>query len=224
MKYAKRVLAMLSSCLLAALCVTALAAAPAHAEGNWRVEGSNITENVDFEGEKDSSLYSFLVPSLKFELIFETFEIDNGVLSGEGKGTAKLLFTDGKLATLVPTLTLLPKCEVGDLLFNIKFSLFLHNGKTYMYVEPAQGNLLTTTTYSETCAITEINEVTGSFVLESVGGSFEEEAVKHLVRQAPAELFPKKEMFFGENKMSLDGSWWMKLKGKWGGQTWSGLG
>ncbi len=222
MNYAKRTLAMLSSCLLAAFCTVAFAAAPAQAAGNWRVEGKNIAEKVEFEGEKDSSSYPFLVPSLGIELVFENFSIDSGILSTEGKGTAKLLFTGGKLFSKGE---LVPSCPPGDLLFDLKMNLFLHNGKTYLHLEPASGTTMTITTYGEKCALLETNEVTGSMVLETVSESFEGEAVKHLVRQTTAGgLFSGKTMLFGEHPMNLDGSWWMKLKGKHAGQKWSGVG
>jgi hypothetical protein len=222
MNYARRLLAMFLPCLLATFSLAALGAAPAQAAGNWLLEGKSIEETMEVQGENDSSVYAFLVPSLNIELVFESFSIDNGVLSPGGEGTAELLFTKGKLYTTSPTLQLVKNCIVGDLNFKVKINLFLHSGATYALVTPAEGTTLTITTYKE-CPLSPKNVVTGSMVLEDPS-SFEQGLVKHLVQQAPAALFPGDTMLFGVNSMSLDGSWWMSLKGKNEGLKWSGVG
>jgi hypothetical protein len=224
MTYAKRLLSAFSLCLLSAVALMAFTAAPALAEGNWRVAGTPISETVQMEGEIDSETLGFLVPSLNFQLVFNKITYDTGSLLTGGESSVVFLLTEGAAYTMSPKKEL-PNCKPGDLTFKLKGSLFLHNGKTYEYLVPAEkGAPLTVTTYSEGCSVGEEVEVRGSIVLESVGGSFEEEAVKHLVRQAPSELFPGKTPTFGVQPMSLSGSWWTMLKGKWGGLKWSGLG
>jgi hypothetical protein len=217
MNRAKRPLAV-TVCLLAAMCAMGLSATSAFAD--WLIEGKTISETVEVEGEAETEL-AFLVPSLNFQLVFKTITYDKGALLKGGETSDVILFTKGTTYTMTPK-TELPKCLPGDLKFEVKGSLLLHNGKVYERLVPAkEGAPLTTTTYAEGCAITEKNTVTGNLVLEDAAGSFGTEAVTHLVRQASAALFPE-QMKFGTNAMNLDGSWVLKLKGKEAGKKWSG--
>jgi len=222
MKHAKHLLAAVIPCVVASLCLLAMAAPAAQAEGNWKIEGKNLTEKVEIEGEIDKGPYSFLLPDLGFSLVFESFSIDNGVLSTEGKGTAELLFTKGKVIEEKSGKEV-TSCKPGNLTFKVKSTLFLHGGKTYDLLQPAEGTVLTVTTYEEGCVLGAENFVTGAIVLEDAGGGFEAEAVKHLVQQAPDALFPGLTMKFGTHPVHLDGSWWMALKGKNSGKKWSGI-
>ncbi len=221
MNRAKRLLA-ISTCLLAAVCIAGFSATSALAEGNWFVEGKAISESVEIEAEGDGGEFAFLVPGLNFQLVFKTITYDKGTLLKGGESSDVILFTNGITYTISPKKEL-PTCKPGDLIFEVKGSLFLHGGKTYERLVPAkEGGPLTITTYSEGCAITEENKVTGNLVLEDSSGSLGKEAISHLVRQAPAALFPE-QMKFGTNAMNLDGSWVLKLKGKEGGKPWSGV-
>jgi len=225
MNYAKRVSAVFLPCLLATFCIAALGATSAQAEGNWLLEGTSIKESMGFEGEKDSASYQFLVPKLNLELVFTEFSIDKGVLGTGGEGTEELLFTKGQVYQISP-LELMP-CGVGNLTFKVKTKLFLHKGKTYDLLSPAENGILTETTYWDEgggCPLGKKNNVTGSLVLEDPKVGFEEGAVTHLVQQAPAALFPEHAMLFGTNSMTLDGSWTMMLNGKNKGLKWSGIG
>jgi hypothetical protein len=224
MNLANRVLGTLSSCLVMALCL-ALCAASAQAEGNYFVEGKKVTEKVGIEGVKEEKVaYGFLLPKLNFELVFDTFTTDNGSISTEGKGNIDLLLTKGKVWLMKPLQ--LTACVPGNLTFKLKSTLFLHEGTTYMLLEPAEGTTMTITTYDEECALGEENPVTGSIVVEDASKSFGTEKIEHLVLQAPAGLFPEHQLLFGGAKdtLSMDGSWTLKLNGKEGGKKWSAVG
>ncbi len=223
MNQAKRLLAEFSSCLLVAACAVAFAAAPAQAEGNWLVNGKSfVSLNPSLSWLPDQGLYTFLVPNLNLELVFHGFIVYESTLTSEGHGTAKFEFTEGEVNTISPLKPI--ACEVGNLLFKVKSNLFLHEGKTYNVLTPAEGKTLTVTKYGgKSCVLTEKNNVTGAMVLEDPEG-LEKEAIKHLVRQAPAGLFPELEMLFGASKMSLDANWWQQLAGAHEGLKWSGVG
>lgn len=220
MIYAKHWLAVLSSCLLAALCLTALTAASAQAEGNWLVEGKKLEGLVPSVNWKaDSGFYAFLLPNLNLELVFEEFKFNGGTLTAGGKGTAEFVFAKGKVNTISP-LEEITSCTVGDLTFKATTNLFLHNGKTYNAL-----TVNTITTYGgEGCPLAKKNTVSGTVVLEDPEGNFEKEAVQHLIRILPNGLFPELKMFFGANLLTVDGSWVLSLTGAHEGLAWSGIG
>lgn len=221
MNRAKRPLAILA-CLLVAACVAGLSAASAFAEGNWLIEGKAISETAEVEGGAETEL-AFLVPGLNFQLVFKKIVYDKGTLLKGGESSDVILFTEGTTYTMSPKKEEIPSCTPGNLVFEVKGSLFLHNGKTYeRLVAAKEGAPLTITTYSKGCPITEENVVTGKLILEDVTGSLGAEATTHLVLQAPSALFPE-QMKFGTNAMNLDGSWVLKLKGKEAGKKWSGV-
>jgi hypothetical protein len=220
MTRAKRLLA-IPLCLLAALAVGGFGATSAFAEGNWLIEGTPISESVPFEGENDGTEFAFLLPGLNFQLVFKKITYDEASLLKGGESSEVFLFTEGAVYTISPKV-LQKNCTPGDLTFDVKGKLFLHNNKTYERLEALPGKPLTITTYPPTCILGEENQVTGTLVLEDSTGSFSSLATSHLVRQAPAALFPN-QMKFGENNMNLDGSWTLKLKGKEGGKAWSGV-
>ena len=115
-------------------------------------------------------------------------------------------------------------CTISPLDFKAKGSLFLHNGKTYERLTPAEGTTFTFAEYSEECPIGEKNPVTGSLVLEDPKGELGTEAGNHLVQQAPDALFPELRMLFGNNSLTLDGSWVVELAGEKSGHKWSAVG
>lgn len=223
MNGARRLLAILSSCLLAALGMAALGAVSAQAEGNYFVEGKKVFEAVEVTAEKDTGPYSFLLPKLNMALVFEDVSFDKSSLLANGESSYQILFTKGQLYTISP-LKVIGACTISPLNFKAKGSLFLHEGKTYEHLVPAEGTTLTVAKYSEECPVGEENPVTGSMVLEDASGEFGTENVSHLVRQAPDGLFPELKMQFGSNSMTLDGSWRVKLTGKESGKKWSAVG
>ena len=219
----QRLLAILSSCLLAALSMAALGAASAQAEGNYFVEGKKVFEAVEVTAEKDSGPYSFLLPKLNMALVFEDVSFDKSSLLANGESSYRILFTKGQLYTISP-FKVIASCTISPLDFKAKGTLFLHNSKTYERLTPAEGTTLAVAKYSEECPVGENNPVTGTLVLEDAKGEFGTETISHLVQQAPAALFPELTMEFAKNTMSLDGSWNVKLAGKEGGRKWSAVG
>jgi len=212
------------SCLLVVLALTMLTTASANAEGNWRIEGKNISESTTITGQGEG-VYAFLVPSRNVELVFQSFAMDEGFLLPNGTSYKVFLFTEGKVYTLSPALEEISSCKVGNLTFKVKGELVLHNGITYELLSPAEGTLLTTTTYSSGtgCPLPKTVPIPGSLVLEDPGG-LQSEAVSHLVEQTPGGLFPGHGMLFGTHPMELDGSFSLELTGEHKGQKWSGVG
>lgn len=104
--------------------------------------------------------------------------------------------------------------------------------KNYVLFEPSTGlsGTFTTLEFSELCALTETAEVTGQLVAECgqlVSGVFAlldcaQHKVTHLLRQAPAALFPEDGLTFGENAATLDGIAAITLAGKLAGSEWGG--
>lgn len=218
MNRAKRLLAT-TACLLATASVAGFGATSAFA--NWQIEGVTISESVEVEAESDGEEFGFLIPALNIQLVFKKLTYDKVSLVKSSATTSELfLLTEGSVYRISPK-ELIKNCTPGGLTFDTKGNLFLHNGKTYKRIEGLSGQPMTLTTYSPFCPLPEEVEVVGSIVLEDASGSFSNEAVSHLVRQAPESLFPG-QLFFGENKMSFDGRWIEKLKGKEAGKKWSG--
>jgi len=89
MKRMRQSLVAVVPCVIVGLCALAIAAPAAQAEGNWKIEGKNLAEKVEIEGEKDKGPYGFLIPDLGFSLVFETFAMDNGSITTR---TATALF------------------------------------------------------------------------------------------------------------------------------------
>jgi hypothetical protein len=218
MNHTKRLLAVLSSYLLAALCLTALAAATAQASGSWRIQGSEaLAKEESVTWGQDGGSYAFLLPTLNLQLVFKKLVSIGGKLQSEGKGIAEFKFTEGKVYTIKGELEELP-CIVGDLTFKAPTNLFLHNGKTYSTLQ-----VETITTYAKGtgCPLAHENKVVGTIALE---GNFEEESVEHLFKVAPTALFPEFKMSFGTNPLEVDGSWITSLSGAHKGQKWNGIG
>jgi hypothetical protein len=218
MKNARRLLAMLSSCLLVAACTVAFTAAAAQAEGNWFVKGKALEGLVpSVNWEADGGSYAFLLPALNLELVFKKFTLNSATLTPEGKGTVEFTLSEGKVNSISP-LEEVP-CTVGNLTFSGTTNLFLHNGKTYNALP-----VNTITTYGKGCILAEKNTVKGTVVLEDPEGNFEGETVNHLIRVAPAALFPTLKLLFGAQNVVMDGSWIMSLTGIHKGMSWSGIG
>lgn len=219
---AARQLGKLWACLLVCLCCVAVMAAPAQAEGKWLIEGKEAS-SATLLGEQDSELYAFLLPTLNLQLVFKKFTFESGELLAKGEALMKFSFKEGLVYT-IKTKTLVP-CEVGDLFFYVRGSLFLHEGETYELLKPAEGNVLTLTTYGgEECPLTAENPVMGTPVFEEPKGALDQEALSHLLLPASVELFKGSGMTFGGRPMTLDGSFTLSLGGKEAKKKWSGIG
>ena len=221
MRIARRLNALLAG-LLACICFAAVAAAPAQAEGNWLIEGKTAS-SADLTGKQDSELYAFLIPSLNFQLVFKKFTFESGELLSSGESLMKFSFEEGLVYTI--TNKKLVPCEVGNLKFFVRGSLFLHEGETYELLKPAEGSVLTLTTYGgESCPLGSENPVVGTPVFEEPGGALDKEGLSHLLLPASVSLFKGAAMTFGGHPMTLDGSFSLSLTGKEAGRKWSGVG
>ena len=109
--------------------------------------------------------------------------------------------------------------------------VILHSDKkNYVLFSPLTGQPFTTILFGAKCALVESSEVTGNLVAECghlVTGAFTQEdcathAVSHLLRQAPAALFPSDKLQFGELGATLDGIAAVELSGTHKGASWSG--
>jgi hypothetical protein len=210
----------------AALAVMGVAAGSAQATGNWRIEGVNVAAEKVVESEEDT-MFELLIPNLNLEVLCNAFKVDEGKILPTGGSLAKLSFRKCETFQASP-LVKLSACEPvnGEFSFLVKDLLILHNGRTYDLFSPdvqaGEEKPLGTIKFGEECAISSI-PIKGSFVMEDCNEPLENEAVRHLLQQAPASLFPNDVMHFGAGEVRLDGSLWLKLGGAEAGKKFSGL-
>jgi hypothetical protein len=209
--------------ILAALAVMGVAAGSAQAAGNWRIEGANITAEKTVESEEDTA-FELLVPSFNLEVLCNGFQLEEGKILPAGGSLARLSFRRCETFQASPLVKLGACTPVnGEFSFLVKDSLILHNGRTYDLFSPDEENKpLGTVKFGEECAVGSI-PIKGSFVMEDCNEPLENEAVRHLLQQAPAALFPTDVMRFGTGEVRLDGSMWLKLGGAEAGKKFSGL-
>lgn len=110
--------------------------------------------------------------------------------------------------------------------------IFLHEKtRNYVLFSPESGEVFTEIKFSLSCALTETNKVKGFLVAECgllngegkfVGNDCKEHMTSHLLKQAPAALFPNDKLKFGNASAELDGIAKVELAGKDAGQSWSG--
>jgi hypothetical protein len=197
--------------------------AAAYAEGNFRVEGKNITESKEIEVEKDTDFH-FLYTTKSGTKV--------KILCKDYSSTSSFLFVSGtfKLVLLYKT------CEVylnGELAngctpkgspeAKLKGGLILESGKTYGLVSPSEGTIFISFSLGEECAIGEKITVTGSAILEDCSGSFETEVVKRLVKFPPPFVADGVSVASAVSA-TIESSMWLKLKGPDTGKKWSALG
>lgn len=216
----------LASAVLAALAVMGMAAGSAQATGNWRIEGANVIAEKTVESEEDTT-FLLLIPTFNLEIKCNEFKVQEGKILASGGSLARLSF--GRCETFQASpLVKLGACTPvnGGFSFLVKDLLILHNGKTYDLFSPdvagEEIKPLGTIEFGEECAISSI-PIKGSFVMEDCNEPLENEAVRHLLQQAPASLFPSDVMRFGAGEVRLDGSFWLKLGGAEAGKKFSGL-
>lgn len=224
MKHAYR-FKVLAFASLAAFAVMGVVAGSAQA-GDWRIEGANIATEKTVESEEDT-MFELLIPSFNFEVLCNAFKVDEGKILPGGGSLAKLSFRQCESFQVSP-LVRLGACDPvnGEFSFLVKDSLIRHNNRTYDLFSPdvqaGEEKPLGTLGLGEECAVGPI-PIKGSFVMEDCNEPLENEAVRHLLQQAPAALFPNDVIRFGAREVRLDGSMWLKLGGAEAGKTFSGL-
>jgi hypothetical protein len=223
MKHAYR-FKLLAFAALAAFAVMGIAAGSAQA-GNWQIEGASIASEKTVESEEDTK-FDLLIPSFNFEVVCNAFKVGEGTILPAGGSLARLSFSQCESFQLSPLIRL-GACDPvnGEFSFLVKDTLILHNNRTYDLFSPdvqaGEEKPLGTIQLGEECAVGPI-PIKGSFVMEDCNEPLENEAVRHLLQQAPAALFPNDVMRFGAREARLDGSMWLKLGGAEAGKKFSG--
>jgi hypothetical protein len=203
----------------ALLFLLALGQSSARAEGNFKVEGVNITGTTALQSEVDGDA-KFLV-TVAFVTVAEVLCKKNMISEGSlfVGGTSLMTLEFAECTTFVKKAES-PACKaVEPIRLKAKGKLILNGGKTYELMEPDAGSSFGVLKFGEECALGTSMEIKGSFVFEDCSflGFLEVEAVKHLLSIAPSigtDVF---------GAVSLDFSLWFKLGGEKAGKKWSGL-
>jgi hypothetical protein len=196
----------------------------AGAQATWLVKGATLAAKADkaIEVLNHSAVLQLLVPAKSLGIDCKLLHSDDGLLnpaSGLGEVLGTLLFSE--CSTLQPVGTTVAKCKPKEPIeAKGKGNLILHNGETYLLLEPEEGNF-TRIDFSEECALPDTN-ISGSLVLEGLDKELKkgvdlllnEEAI-HLVQEAPASLFagqteggktlPKDGLLYGVSPATIDG-------------------
>src|SRR6476660_7554999 len=181
---------------LVLLALTAFMATAVAQAAEWRIEGKkletkeSVTGSVHVQG-------NFLVPAQKLEILCSTHIIEGAFILPNGEAEGSILLSNCKTWQNGKES---PGCKPIDPVFATGHARpILHNGLTYMLVEPPKGGVYATAMFNPAkCALPEENEVTGTAVgecinskLESGAKLCEEESAAHLGKMAPQALFPK---------------------------------
>jgi hypothetical protein len=235
MGHPKQRLKTLYPALLAGLCLAVFG--PTQAQANWRIAGGELTA-TEFVGVSIHTEGKLSVSTQKLEFLCATMESNVLTLvakSREAKGGVNFrnckTWQNGKES---------PACKpVEPIALSIKVHALLHIGSTYLlYGPPGPGEPFTTVMFNPAkCALTEENEVTGSFIAECLSKELksgaklcETEESKHLVQAVTPQLEEeinngqeeKDGLSFGENVAVLQGIWSAQLTGPNGaGKSWS---
>jgi hypothetical protein len=226
----------LGVCLVAALGLMGLMAAGAQA--TWLVNGATLAAKAGKAVEvlNHSAVITKLIPAKNLAIDCKLVHSDDGLLnpaSGVGEILGTLLLTE--CTTLQPIGTAVAKCKLKEPEeIKGKGNLFLHNGDTYILLEPEEG-IFTRVDFPEECALPDTN-IAGSIVLECLGPNLEKgkdlclkEEVTHLFQEAPSSLFagqteggvtlPKDGLLYGVSPLTIDGVVKATLASK---ETWAG--
>jgi hypothetical protein len=215
-------LAMFRSALLAVFCLGAFSASFAHAEGEWRINGTKLAKTESLTGLVGTTEeYLFLIPASSLAIHCK-YKLWIGVVllaSGESHGTYR--YEECKAFTKEKEL---PFCDPGVIEIKFKSLLILHNKKTYLLFEPS-GSSFGSVKFKEPCALAEENPIKGSYVMECVEpASCEAEVLVHPMTFASTELFPSDKLTFGASSLTVDGRDITEINGVNIGKAWSGVG
>ncbi len=210
---------------LVALSLMAFAASGAQAVAEMKVSGSKLVTNETLEGVAVSP-YLATIPGQKLEIHCKTVNTHWIWLSGDWWFERQHLLSgcetlqNGKAVVACNPIN-------QPVVFSAIALPILHNNVTYLLMEPEAGGVFGTMQFnSETCALAEDTEITGSYVLEcltagGVSGNCNEELATHNVRPASTALFSKDALSFGENPMTITGTEAVKMSGANEGLKWS---
>jgi hypothetical protein len=213
-------------CLMLVLTLVGLSAAAAQAAPKFKILNKDIAGTVGIESESDQD-FMLLIPAKNLEVLCEQFAIEDGLLFVGGKGLAKPSFTQCVVRMISP-LDTLKSCTVTVTSSPVVGSLILLGKTTYALIEPDEVSVFATLNFSGAgCVLPAHVNITGALVLEDCGGEAKDlavELVRHLVEQAPEELFPEYTLHYGASTARLDGSVRGKLTAPNVNEFWSGIG
>lgn len=210
---------------IAAVCLLALNAVAAQAEGEWKIGGKTFSElKVEEESVKTSldGTFVYTVPNVNLEIKCLKMDSLKGKLFLKGASELSLLFLEctffaGKSQEEVKA------CNVKDVTVNMSGSVVLHAGKTYVLFKPLEGKttFLTYTFEGAECVIAGTSH--------AVGGSFAVELESEKATQtfklgnAAADALLGDEANLVGVKVTLAGTLLVSLSGAQTGKTWGGI-
>ena len=206
-----------------------MAVLAAGAQGNWLVEGKELTVNETVEFKSFSTI--------KFIVTNKNLEIQCPVAAGSGlELIGKSSTAEGKVK-LSSCKTFSPPGSGNEnkncnpieqpVVRSAKYKLILHNSKNYVLEEDIPWNwpfgelcALTETTEAKGSVVHECGEITGSGAWNTVDCSFS--SVAHLMRVADPSLFSGDKYTFGALAASWSGITSWVLLGPNSGKLWAG--
>ena len=228
MRNAKRGLKALGLTLVAAMGLMAFPVAGAQA--TWDIGGAEIQANESVGGRFVAGQEGLiLVPTLNLVIHCKKFTVESGSqLLALPALDARVNLQYEECVTLVKGVTS-PGCQPEILLARALLLQILHNGEIYILSEPVSGTNFTTIHYSEeNCALPPLPTISGSFVYECYKGALvlddcKTAKVVHLMRPAPAALFPSDGLKYGLHSMETHGEVEVFLTGLNIGQAFNAL-
>jgi hypothetical protein len=232
-------------CLLVALCLLALTAAPAQPEtgANWMVNGANINSTLlpsvqikEVETLPATKIRHLVllgtIAGANFEVLCTGMTLVEAVLKAAGGSLGKARFTG--CVTLIKgaeSKACLPKGETKEagviLTRSLSDLIVLHTpagggaAVTLDRIEPEEGSVILSFQTSEECSLGPVIELRGKFFAKDGSEALPTELVTHLFVQGPlTELFIN---LNPANVANVDGSVVAELSGAHVGLKWSGL-
>jgi hypothetical protein len=213
-----RTFKMLALSVMALLALLSFNAVAAHAETEFKINGSPLKADETLSGETGGWLFSIVGNDVimhcnqrlwvGFVVLFIPPSKVDDLYKYEG---CSVLIKAEKV----------PSCEVKEFSLDAEASFFLHKGATYMLVGPKkETEELGTINFGEKCPLGSKKTVTGSYVMECVVTSCETEAVAHAFAPASPKLFSDTLKIGGETT-EVEGSETIVLGGTNKGQKWS---
>jgi hypothetical protein len=203
-------------------------AAQAEPGAFWEVNGAKLTGSAEVQAKNDTLHTTILSTSggSTVEILCGPIKFVNGTLSGTG-GSGKIHFEEcttklagttanrcvprspGAAAGLIETRQITALLKLHELAGGTKDDL--------LDLTPEGGIFLELDFGSGLCAIGNVIPITGLVTLKDCRGEALANVVEHLFEEGPLST-----MKFGENPMTIDGSFWLFLIGAHQGQTFSG--
>lgn len=214
---------------LAVLVLGAIAAGPAQAEGEWKIGGKTLAElGLKEESVAGSAGETFTITessAAKLEITCKTLTTEKAnILSGGSSSETFVLEACALQGEIAKHCKLLNPVKSAAL----KAHLFLHNGKTYDLLEPAEGTTFMTMKFERIgaegfCLIGEELAFKGTVVAEMEAGERSEQPL--IFKSSELEkLFPTDSLKLGANTAAIKGKAVLHLIGEHKNQMWTGIG